>query len=423
MLADKNCQDRFAEVASSNRFNFIGNLDIGKDLALPTLVPQYNAVIFAYGASKDRKLGIPGEDSLRGIHSARAFVGWYNGLPEYADLEPELDWGETAVIIGQGNVALDVARTLLSSVDRLRKTDITEKALDALSRSRIKRVHVVGRRGPMQASFTIREVRELRDLPDVKLLPVDTSILPPETLKLPRAPKRLMQLLSSLNPDTHANPTSRSCSLDFLLSPKIFEASDQDPEHISSVKFVRNELVGPEPFTPSAKIVPRGCEEFQLPASLAFRSIGYKSQPIAGMDELGIEFDHQRGIIPNDPQGRVNTSKDQSRGPENQNALLYCAGWVKQGPTGVIAGTMEDAFVTAEAIISDWHNSHSQKPELQRLKGGWDALKAKIAEPGLRTVSWDDWQKIDAAERKRGKEKGKEREKFRSVEEMLKVLD
>ena len=350
-------------------------------------------------------------------------MGWYNGLPEYADLEPELDKGETAIVIGQGNVALDVARTLLSGADRLRKTDITEKALDALSRSRIKRVHVVGRRGPMQASFTIKEVRELRDLPDIKLLPVDMSVLPPETLQLPRAPKRLMQLLHSLNSTTHEKILSKSCSLDFLLSPTSFEASHEDPEYLSSVNFVKNELVGLEPFTPSAKIVPRGSEAFQLPASLAFRSIGYKSESLADMNALGIEFDHQRGIIPNDPQGRIITSPIQSRVLESQGTRLYCSGWVKQGPTGVIAGTMEDAFVTAEAIVSDWHNYESQKPELQKFRCGWDVLKASIVEIGVRTVSWEDWERIDAAEKEMGRKKGKEREKFSSVQEMLKVLD
>lgn len=146
----KNCEEKFAEVASSSRFNFIGNINVGRDISLISLTRQYNAVLFAYGASKDRKLGILNEDSLSGIYSARAFVGWYNGLPEYADLSPDLHAGEEAAIIGQGNVALDVARILLTDVDRLRRTDITEHALAALSQSRVKKVRVIGRRGPMQ---------------------------------------------------------------------------------------------------------------------------------------------------------------------------------------------------------------------------------------------------------------------------------
>lgn len=167
MLVLQNCQDKFDEVASSPNFNFIGNVEIGKGLPLESLRDHYTAILFAYGATQDRKLGIPGEDDLKGIYSARDFVGWYNGLPEQAALAPDLESSDEAVIIGQGNVALDVARTLLSGVDNLRKTDMTDYALATLSKSRVKRVHVVGRRGPMQVcicSPTIKEVIKLTDL-------------------------------------------------------------------------------------------------------------------------------------------------------------------------------------------------------------------------------------------------------------------
>lgn len=153
MTKRQNCQDKFQEVARSPNFNFIGNVSIGPgphELPLSVLAPHYDAILFAYGASKDRTLGIKGEDTIRGIHSARAFVGWYNGLPEYANLAPDLSQGEEAIVIGQGNVALDVARILLTDVDVLRKTDITETSLIGLSKSRVKRVRLVGRRGPMQ---------------------------------------------------------------------------------------------------------------------------------------------------------------------------------------------------------------------------------------------------------------------------------
>ncbi len=136
-------------MASSPQFNFVGNIAVGQDLPLQTLVPHYDAVLLAYGASKDRTLNIPGE-TLKGVYSARAFVGWYNGLPQFAHLKPDLEVGEEAIIVGQGNVALDVARMLLTDVDRLRRTDVTTYALDALSRSRVKRVTVIGRRAPMQ---------------------------------------------------------------------------------------------------------------------------------------------------------------------------------------------------------------------------------------------------------------------------------
>lgn len=145
----KNCEEKFEEVAEDSRFTYIGNVTVGRDVELKEMKSSYDAIIFAYGASQDRKLGIPRED-LGGVYSAREFVGWYNGLPQFASLGPALDAGEEAIVIGQGNVALDVARILLTPVDALRKTDITEAALETLSKSRVKRVKVVGRRGPLQ---------------------------------------------------------------------------------------------------------------------------------------------------------------------------------------------------------------------------------------------------------------------------------
>jgi adrenodoxin-NADP+ reductase len=145
----KNCQSTFEEVALSPRFNYIGNVRVGHDIQLSQLKPHYDAMLFSYGASEDRKLGIPGED-LPGVFSAREFVGWYNGLPQFQDLKPQLLEGDQAVVIGQGNVAMDVARILLTPVDTLRSTDITEQALQILSESKVRSVRVVGRRGPVQ---------------------------------------------------------------------------------------------------------------------------------------------------------------------------------------------------------------------------------------------------------------------------------
>jgi adrenodoxin-NADP+ reductase len=145
----KNCQDTFEEVALSPRFNYIGNVCAGRDFALAQMKPHYDAVLFSYGASEDRKLDIPGEDTP-GVYSAREFVGWYNGLPQFQGLKPQLQAGEEAVIIGQGNVAMDLARILLTPVENLSKTDITEKALQTLSESKVRSVKIVGRRGPLQ---------------------------------------------------------------------------------------------------------------------------------------------------------------------------------------------------------------------------------------------------------------------------------
>jgi len=155
----KNCQDTFEEVAQSPRFNYIGNVQVGRDVALAKLKPHYDAILLSYGASEDRKLGIPGEESS-GVYSAREFVGWYNGLPEFQGLQPNLQTGEQAVVIGQGNVALDVARILLSPIDVLKTTDIAEQAIQTLSESRIKSVRVVGRRGPLQVCIPVPKGRD-----------------------------------------------------------------------------------------------------------------------------------------------------------------------------------------------------------------------------------------------------------------------
>ncbi|MCJ1390161.1 NADPH-adrenodoxin reductase [Xylographa bjoerkii] len=418
----KNCQEKFTEVANSPRFNFVGNLDIGRDLPLASLVPHYDAVLFAYGASQDRRLGIPGEDKLEGIYSARGFVGWYNGLPEYANLSPKLDLGEEAIIIGQGNVALDVARILLSDVDRLRKTDITERALAALSESKVKRVRIVGRRGPMQASFTIREIRELMTLEGVAFEPLDNSLFPSDPTKLPRVQKRLTQLLMK-GSATAPSSTQKSWSLNFLQSPISFVGCLQTSKQLTAMEFVRTAFRGQDHSDPKAKVQSTG-ETSTIPASLAFRSIGYQSEALPGMKNLGIPFDESTGTIPNASNGRIIATSSREEGKVTYIPGMYCTGWVKNGPTGVIATTMEDAFASAEAIAEDWEEGIflANGDVTRSSKRGWDSLKADAMVRSRQTVSWEDWQTIDAEERRRGKVKGKEREKFTSVPEMLDVL-
>jgi adrenodoxin-NADP+ reductase len=420
----QNCQDKFNEVANSPKFNFIGNIDIGRDLPLASLIPHYDACLFAYGASKDRRLGITGEETVKEIYSARAFVGWYNGLPEYADLNPKLDNGEEAVIIGQGNVALDVARTLLSDMNRLKITDITEHALEVLSKSKIRRIHIVGRRGPMQASFTIKEVRELMNLPDVGLTPIDSSLLPPNPSTLPRSQKRMVQLLSK-GSSTDFRTAPKTWSLDFLLAPEAFTGTSNEDGALKSIRFGKTEFQDDsDPFDTTAK-VRRTSKDFIIPASAAFRSIGYKSEAIPGMEELGIPFDDVSGTIPNEAGGRILAMPpNHESGSSKHVPGMYCTGWVKNGPTGVIATTMEDAFGSAEAIAQDWEAKISVADESrsQALKMGWDSLKTEAVSKSLNPISWEDWLKIDKAEKERGRVRGKEREKFTSIEDMLNVI-
>ncbi|KAJ9636788.1 NADPH-adrenodoxin reductase [Coniosporium tulheliwenetii] len=322
---------------------------------LTSLRPHYDAILFAYGAAEDKRLGIPGED-LKNIYSARAFVGWYNGLPQYADLNPALDAGEESVIIGQGNVAMDVARILLSDIDALRKTDITEYALDTLFRSRVKNVKVVGRRGPMQAAFTIKEVRELLNLPSVSFEPIPSDLLPPDPKKLPRQQRRIAEILAKGSP-TPLSVATKSWAFRFLHAPSAFNPSPSNPSTLSSTTFNLTRFTpDSNPTDRSARVEPTD-KSVTLPSALAFRSVGYKSLPLPGLSDLGVPFDKQLGIIPNDLYGRV---LDPSTGPGALTAGhvpgMYCAGWVKRGPTGVIASTMEDAFTSGDVIVSDWEN-------------------------------------------------------------------
>jgi len=445
----QNCQDRFAEVAASDRFNFIGNVKIGKDISLASLKPHYDAILFAYGASKDKSLHIPGED-LRGVYSARAFVGWYNGLPEYADLSPDLEAGSRAVVIGNGNVALDVARILLSSLEELRKTDIAEHALEALSRNKVKNVTVLGRRGPMQvcvsyqilssprantieAAFTIKEIRELLSLPDVAFDFENPDLIPGNDYirKLPKLEQRRFRLAQLLQKgSTASNTAEKSWTLASLASPKQFTESRDNPGSINGLQLASTHYKDDSTrFELSASVESTG-ETRDLPCSLAFRSIGYKSTALPGlMSDLGVPFDERAGIIPNDLYGRVLAT---TGGPGELGAMhingCYCAGWVKRGPTGVIASTMDDAFNTADIIVKDWQDKvlflNGTSSGAGKTAQGWDSLskEQETKKAGLRRVSWEDWCRIDGIEKERGREEGRERVKFRRVQDMLNVL-
>ena len=313
----QNVQDSFQDVASSPNFTFIGNVNLGHDLPLPLLGKHYDAIVFAYGASKDRKIGLEGEDKPH-IYSARAFVGWYNGLPEYRNLNPDLQAGDTAVVVGQGNVALDVARTLLSRIDVLRKTDITEYALETLAASKIKHVRVVGRRGPMQAAFTIKEVRELLQLEDVNFKAIPEDLFPADLSKLPRPKRRLMELLKKGSP--RKETASKSWSLDFLMAPKSLTWSEANPNTLDGIEFAWTTLENPD--HPDSKVTQTE-QTNRISTSTLFRSIGYKAEAIPGMAELGADFDEQKGTIRHDGFGRIiPLDGTDTSGPEDKSLLL-----------------------------------------------------------------------------------------------------
>lgn len=215
----------------------------------------------------------------------------------------------------------------------------------------------------------------------------------------------------------------RSWSLDFCMSPKSFNPSIEFPGQLGGMSFEKTSL-SPGPFDPTAKALSTG-EVVGITSPLAFRSIGYKSEALPGFEGLGIPFNDRSGVIPNDHLGRVindNTGWAESNTGQTLPGM-YCAGWVKRGPTGVIAGTMEDAFSTADSIQEDWY---SQAPFLNSGNGsgqGWEGVKEDAVKRGCRRVSWEDWKKIDAVEKERGRKAGKEREKFTKIADMLSVLD
>ena len=257
---------------------------------------------------------------------------------------------------------------------------------------------------------------------------------------VPRAQKRLIQLLAKGSTNDPAK-SAKSWSLDFLLSPECLNWSPTYPHCLSHVRFNRNELDPANPYVPSAKVSPKYLKsgkraQVDIPATTFFRSVGYKSLPLPGIDaDLGVQFDTERGVIPNDGFGRITSpanTGDNQRLPDGSLLShlpgLYCAGWVKRGPTGVIATTMTDAFSTADAITKDLagHKASEGKPLLNSPGGstglGWEGVREEAKKRGLPTTDWKDWERIDAVERERGQQKGKIRDKFGRVEEMLDIL-
>ncbi|XP_005174858.1 NADPH:adrenodoxin oxidoreductase, mitochondrial [Musca domestica] len=386
----KNVINTFTKTAGNERFKFYGNIALGQDVSLKGLRERYHIVLLTYGADQDRQLGIENETQPN-VLSARNFVAWYNGLPGAENLNPDLS-GKSVTIVGQGNVAVDVARMLLSPIDDLKKTDITSYALDCLASSKVEKVYLVGRRGPLQVAFTIKELREMLRLPNVSThwRPDDFQGVTEAIEKLARPRKRLTELmLKSLNEQKSQPQYAKQFLPIFLRSPKTLK--DQE------LVFTINEMQ-------QDKAVATAAHE-SLPAELVLRSIGYKSSCADG----DLCFDARAGMVAN-VNGRVlrNANDTASVDPG-----LYTAGWLATGPTGVILTTMNVAFSVAKTICDDI--GAKKIPREESKPGLVDLLKDK------RYVSWQAWEKIDAEETKRGQAVGKPREKIVNIEEMLKV--
>ncbi|NWS56158.1 ADRO protein, partial [Chunga burmeisteri] len=401
----KNVINAFTQTARSERCAYYGNVTVGRDVTVAELRQAYHAVVLSYGAEDNRVLGIPGEN-LSGVYSARAFVGWYNGLPENRDLNPDLSC-ETALILGHGNVALDIARILLSPLCLLRKTDITDCSLAALACSKVKRVWLVGRRGPLQVAFTIKELREMINLPGARpvLNPDDFTGLEDAVKDAPRPRKRLTELMIKTaleKPGEKAAAVQAAAPREWRLK---FQRSPQEVLPTADgrrARGIRMALTCLEGSGDSAKAIPTG-EVEELECGLVLSSIGYRSLPLDPV----VPFDTQRGVIPNS-SGRVEGVPG-----------LYCSGWVKRGPTGVIITTMNDSFDTAQSVLEDLQVGVL---DVSASREGFGAVESILRSRGVRPVSFSDWEKIDAAEVARGKAAGKPREKIVDPQEMLRLI-
>jgi ferredoxin/flavodoxin---NADP+ reductase len=387
----------FEKTAKQPGFRFHGNVEVGTDVSHERLAAAYDAVLYAVGTPGDRRLDIPGED-LAGSHSATDFVAWYNGHPDYADLAFDLS-AERVVVVGNGNVALDVARMLLLSAEELAVTDIADHALQALRDSNVREVVVLGRRGPAQAAFTNPELRELADLDlaDVIVAPRDMELDAFSAATLETADITTKKNVETLSDYVERPPAGkpRRIGLRFLTSPVELQGSDR----VEAIVVERNELVAGEDGNLRAR--PTG-ERERIETGLVFRSIGYVGKPLPG-----VPFDPRRGTVLN-ADGRV---LDADSG--QPLAGVYAAGWVKRGPSGVIGTNKKCAQETTNLLLADFAAG-----KLPGATGDPDELLEQLRAEG-HVVDYAGWEAIDAHERDLGGTSGRPRVKLVRRHELL----
>lgn len=393
----------YDRIARHPEFRFYGNVEFGRDLAHEDLVAYYHAVIYAVGARTDRRMGIPREH-LPGSHSATEFVGWYNAHPDFRSLSFDLS-GPRAVVVGNGNVAMDLARILAASPEALGHTDIAEHALEALSASRVREIVLLGRRGPAQAAFTAKELKELGELADVDVVvdPAELALDPLTEEDLARTPERNrdqnLEVLRALAGRPRRG-AARRVVMRFLASPVEILGSGQ----VEALVVARNELYRSDDGT----LRPRATHDREtIHTSLVFRAIGYQGVPLPG-----IPFDALSGVIPNE-RGRI---RDAATGRRVLGE--YVVGWIKRGPRGIIGTNKPDSQETVEALLEDLREGLLEKAEVPRR----EVLERLLHERRQDYVSYEDWQLIDMLEQERGQAHGAPRVKFSRVEEMLRAL-
>ncbi|ANU07791.1 FAD-dependent oxidoreductase [Paraurantiacibacter namhicola] len=383
----KGVSRRYEKVALTDNVRFVGNVTVGQDISIEELQGLYHAVILATGAPKDRALTIEGAE-LGNVFGSASFVGWYNGHPEFAALSPDLS-GKTAVVVGMGNVALDVARILSKTEGEFAGSDIVGHALDALRDSGLERIVIMGRRGPHQVMMTPKELGELahleraaphvepRDLPE----PEEDAILEPGLRKSVSALREFAAVPEDIKAEKRI-----AVEFDFFAQPVALHGSGK----VEAVEVERTRVeVG--------RAIGTG-ETYRIPASLVVTCIGYRTVPIPG-----VPFDERAGRFAND-EGRIMPG-------------LYCVGWARRGPSGTIGTNRPDGYSVVEKVREDIE-SGALGPGRKRGRAGFDEL---AEERGIDIVTFRDWKKIEEAEAAAARE-GSPREKFVDVEAMIRAL-
>jgi ferredoxin--NADP+ reductase len=402
----KSVTRRYSKTAAHPDFRFYGNVELGSDIDRAELFEHYHGVIYAMGTPADRRLGIPGEDRP-GSHAATEFVAWYNGHPEYADHEFDLS-AQRAAVIGNGNVALDVARMLVLDPDEIAVTDTADHAIEDLATAGVEHVVLLGRRGPAQAAFTNPELLELGDLRrcdvcvDPQELDLDEHSAAWLETEASKTARRNVEILREFSRRPPAGKSHR-IELKFLRSPVEVLGNDDDAP-VSGLRVVRNRI---EPDAAGVlRAVPTGKEEV-IECGLVLRSIGYRGRPLPG-----VPFDERRSVIRNEG-GRVTTDAGDPIPGE------YVAGWIKRGPTGVIGTNKKDASDTVAKLLQDAESGRLNEP----ADPDRDAVDAWLRDrvPGL--VTWEGWEAIDAHEVAQGEPHGRPRVKLVRIPHMLGVAE
>lgn len=393
----------YDKIAACARFRFFGNVELGRDITREDLRAYYHQIIYAVGAQSDRRMGIPGED-LAGSFAATEFVGWYNGHPDYRELQ--FDLSQTAVaVIGNGNVAMDVARILASSYEELAQTDIADYALEALRASQVRDIYLLGRRGPAQAAYTNPEIKEMGELADADVIvrPEDAAL---DSLSADyvansgdRVAARNVEILQQYA-EQPPRGKSRRIHMRFLVSPTELGGTNR----VESITVVKNELY----VSDDGSLRPRPTDVTEtIPVGLVFRSIGYK-----GLALPDVPFDARAGVIPN-VQGRVSD-------PQTGATITgdYCVGWIKRGPSGIIGTNKPDSIETAALMLQDAAAGRMHQPAHPEK----EAIVALLRERRIDYVTYEDWLAIDRIEQERGKALGRPRLKFTRIADMLDAL-